>query len=254
MRDQPGRSDTLDAIVAYFNDFQFDPSANSSSDERTPSSFLPNSDAVDEEMSNINNNNSELSIVGGKVESTIYEKKMALYLYIPPNSAHPPGVSVGLVMGQVLRIFQLCTRESDIDSKLDAFMNQLLDRGHQHSTLLPIFKKAISNAITYLSKSKEEIAAAKLEKAEAAKRRVYLHIPYHPNNPPPSTIQRHWRHCVAEPPGELPLNKMRNKEGQEVPVDQMIIAHHRAPNLGNLLSYRKIAHREGPKVSSFHKD
>ena len=56
MGDRPERSDALDAYIAYFNDFQFDPSANSSSNERTPSSSLPNSDAVDEEMSSNNNN------------------------------------------------------------------------------------------------------------------------------------------------------------------------------------------------------
>ena len=192
-----------------------------------------------------------LSIENGKIESTIHEKKLALHLYLPPSSAHPPGVSTSLIMGQVLRIFQLCSRDSEIDSKLETFMDYLLDRGHQHSTLLPIFEKALSNATTYLSRSEEATLAAKLEKAEAAERRVYLHIPYHPNNPSSSSIQQLWSRCVASSPGQIPLNKMLNKQGAEIPVDKMIIAYHRAPNLGNLLSYGKIAKRNWPKVSSY---
>ncbi|KAL7524567.1 hypothetical protein ACHAXR_000628 [Thalassiosira sp. AJA248-18] len=65
------------------------------------------------------------------------------------------------------------------------------------------------------------------------------------------TIQHLWQQHVAEPFGQLPLNKMKNLEGAEVPVDKMIIAYHRAPNLGNLLSYRKVANRDGPKVSPY---
>ena len=192
-----------------------------------------------------------LSIVNGRIESTLYEKKLNLYLYIPPSSAHPPGVLSGLIMGNVLRIFQLCTNDKDINNKLEAFQERLLNRGHQLHTLLPIFDKAIANAKQYLSTSEEAKATAKATKKEAAARRVYFHVPYHPNNPPAADIQRLWQLHVADPPGQKPLNQMTNLKEAEVPVDQLVIANHRAPNLGNLLSYRKIAQRNGPKVSSF---
>lgn len=195
-----------------------------------------------------------LSIIDGRVESTLYEKPLALYLYIPPHSAHPPGVLAGLVMGNVLRFFLLCTVKSDIQVKLDEFYARLLNRGHQPSTLLPLFDKAISNAASYIEKSDEDKKAAALAKIEAAQRSVYFHLTYHPNDPPSRTIQRLWREFVAEPMDGLPLNKMENLQGFEIPVDKLTIAYHRAPNLGNLLSYRKIDKRTGPKVSSFVKD
>jgi len=194
-----------------------------------------------------------LSIVNGKIHSTLYEKPMALHLYIPPSSAHPPGVLAGLVMGNVLRIFQICSVHEDREQRLNQFLERLLNRGHQESTLLPLFKKAIDNAIEYLSKSDEEKLAAKELKAEAARKRVYFHVPYHPNNPTAATIQRLWRLHVAEPVGELPLNKMENIDGAEVEIEKMIVAYHRAPNLGNRFSYRKIDDRNGPKLSSFLK-
>ena len=40
----------------------------------------------------------------GWIVTSIYEKAMNLYLYIPPHSAHPPGVLNGLVSGNILRI------------------------------------------------------------------------------------------------------------------------------------------------------
>jgi len=91
-------------------------------------------------------------------------------------------------------------------------------------------------------------------KMESAERRVYLHVHYHPNNPSCSTIQNLWRQHVASPPGIFSLNTMTSNWGVEIPVDQLTIAFHRASTLGNLLSYRKIAHRTGSNVSSSMKD
>ena len=48
-----------------------------------------------------------LTMRNGKMVSTLFEKKMNLYLYLPPNSAHPPGVLKGLIAGQLLRILRL---------------------------------------------------------------------------------------------------------------------------------------------------
>ena len=103
-----------------------------------------------------------LSIVNGRVESTIYGKKQALYLYIPPSSTYPPGATTGHVMGNVLRIYQLCTQQGDIQSKLDKFFIHLLNHGHQHSTLLPLFDKDTHNASEYLSMSESKTLAVKL--------------------------------------------------------------------------------------------
>ena len=66
-----------------------------------------------------------ISLVDNKVEFVLYEKKLALHLYLPPHSSHPPGVVKvkGLVMGEVLRIFQLCTHDKDIDDNLSKFLD-----------------------------------------------------------------------------------------------------------------------------------
>jgi len=48
-----------------------------------------------------------LSIKEGRVTSTLFEKNLHLYLYLPCASAHPPGVLKGLIAGGLLRIIRL---------------------------------------------------------------------------------------------------------------------------------------------------
>ena len=43
-----------------------------------------------------------LTIEGKQIKSCLYAKPLALHLYIPPHSCHPPGVLSGLVLGNVL--------------------------------------------------------------------------------------------------------------------------------------------------------
>ena len=198
-----------------------------------------------------------ISLVDNRVEFKLFEKPLALHLYLPPHSSHPPGVIKGLVMGEVLRIFQLCSHDSDIDDNLSKFFGRLLDRGYQAESLCPLFIKADSNAKNYLSLREVQRRKIKAAKAEANKRRVYLKIPYHPSEISRKDIQHLWYNLVANPDGKTPLNQLSTNNLSPIgpglakmPVDQLIITYRRAPNLGNLLSYRKIDDR-GLKVSSF---
>ena len=210
-------------------------------------------DFTEPKRSNVNFMDMSLSIEGGKIVSTIYEKPLALNLYIPPSSSHPPGVTTGLVMGQVLRYFQLCSDQKDIDDLLDVFMDRLIARGHQHHDLIPLFDKAVRNAKTYIKKSDDEKLAVKSARAEEASKRVYLHLPYLEDDPNSREIQRIWNNCVAEPPDDVPLNQMENQNGQKTPIDRLMVSYHRSRNLGGNLSYRKIDGRAGSKVSTFLK-
>ena len=192
-----------------------------------------------------------IEIVEGKLVTSLYHKPLALHSYIPPHSCHSPGVLTGLVFGSVLRIFRLCSRESDIDRELFNFMDWLLARGYHAKAMLPLFQKAIENARRYLSRSPLEHQQLKWQKEDSAQRQVYLHVPFHPQNPPSNVLQRIWRREVFCPPGKPRLNSLKTVDGHRIPVDRLVICYHRAPNIGNLLSYRRIDKRSGPKVSSF---
>ena len=190
---------------------------------------------------------------GNKLSTDLYEKPMALFLYIPPHSAHPPGVLTGLIMGQILRIFCLCSYEDQMKKHIKNFFNRLIARGYKREQLLPLFEKAVDNAESYKKRSDEEKILRKKAAQKASKNRLYLHVPYHPDNPPSSKLQQLFRECISHPDGAPPLCELDNLEHNKIQVDGMMICYHRHLNLGNVLSYRKIDQRKGPKVSDLLK-
>ena len=61
-----------------------------------------------------------------KIETTLFEKRLNLHLYILPHSAHPPGLLPGLVYGILFRIFTLCSDEEDKLQRTKVFLNASL--------------------------------------------------------------------------------------------------------------------------------
>ena len=103
-----------------------------------------------------------------------------------------------------------------------------------------LFNLAKENAEKYMAMTLLQRKQLRDEKREASKRRVYLKIPFHPSDPPRRLLQKMWRNLVSNPPGRLPLNQLHTNNLIEdgvlatVPIDQLIIAYRRAPNMGNL--------------------
>ena len=192
-----------------------------------------------------------IHIEEGKIVTTLYAKPLALYQYIPPNSCHPPGVLTGLVYGQILRIHRLCSKNSDIEKEIRLFFNRLVDRGYLRTKLLPLFEKGFDNATSYMSMTLDQRVARKKAKVGRSDERIFLHIPYHPQNPSSGSVQQLWRDLIHSPPGEKTLNQLKNHFGHRVPVKRLIVAYRRNLNLANLNSYRKLSSRTGLKVSSF---
>jgi hypothetical protein len=124
-------------------------------------------------------------------------------------------------------------------------------RGYSKEFPIPLFAKTTENAHRYLRRTKAQSKAAEDAKLVQNHRRVFFHLPYHPNDPKSSVIQRIWRDKVMYPPGKDALNQLKNHYDYKIPIDQLTIAYHRAPNLGNMFSVRKLHKRWGPNVSSF---
>ncbi len=192
-----------------------------------------------------------IRIEGEQLVTTIYTKPMALYQYILPNSSHPPGVLTGLVFGQILRIYQLCSLSQDINKELSLFYKCLLNCGYTSTKLLPLFKKGINKAISNLSLSPEQREARMKAKVGWLDERIFLHLPYHPQNPSSGFIQSLWQNLIFLPPGQEELTKMTNHKGHHVPIKRLIVAYHRNPNLANLNSYCKLSACTGLKPSTF---
>jgi len=80
-----------------------------------------------------------LTITNGLIESTLYEKLLSLYLYLPPGSAHPPSVLKGLIAGSLLCIIQLTSNPVTCKQHISQLFTCLIARGYTASHLQLIF-------------------------------------------------------------------------------------------------------------------
>jgi hypothetical protein len=195
--------------------------------------------------------NMTIQVKGEKIVTTIYAKALALYQYIPPNSCHPPGALTGLIFGQIIRIYQLCSHSKDVNKELSLLHTRLLTCGYASNKLLPIVEKGINNAISYLSQTSEQRDAIKKAKIGKSNKQIFFHIPYHSKNPLSGFVQNLWQNLVHLPPGKKDLNQMTNWEGHQVPIKRLIVAFHHNPSLANLNSYQKLTIRTEQKLSTF---
>ena len=186
----------------------------------------------------------------GKITTTLYEKPMALHCFIPPHSAHPPGVLRSHIFGNILRIFRLNSKEVDITRATMQFLRRFLVRGHSLQTIKPIFLKAILNERRFMATNPTQRQNNKLIHLERASRRLYLHVEYHPQNPTSKQLQQMFHECLFHPPGEKPLNELE-ASFEKVPIDSMIVAYHQAKNFGDIFSYRDINKQHVPPSSSW---
>ena len=195
----------------------------------------------------------QLKIKEKKVVTSLYAKPMVLHLYIPPHLCHASGVLPGIVFGNMLQIHQLCPWAVDVTQENKLFIHRLLYRGYQLAQLTPLFQQAMDNAKVYLQHTVLDHLCTKSKKGEGKCQRVFLHLPYHPTNPSSKTIQKLWHKLAASPMGQPPFHHLTNDQGYVIPINRLMIAWHCPPNLGNLLSYRKLSKCTGLKVSSYIK-
>ena len=72
---------------------------------------------------------------GLQIYTTLYEKPMNLYQFIPPNSAHSRAVLRGFIIGLVVRIFRLTTRHADRILATQNLFDRLLAWGYLADSL-----------------------------------------------------------------------------------------------------------------------
>ena len=178
-----------------------------------------------------------------QIHSTLFEKPMNLHLYLPARSAHPPGVLFGLIAGSVYRAYSLCTDPKDARLYVQKMWRYLRARGYSIAKLRPLFLKA-------LALPRKPPDATPASNPDAPPANWFFKLTYHPQDPPSHLIQKAWNDTFAEPPFGKKLKDM-DILYQPIGHRRFIVCYRRHPNLGNLLSYRKLLPNSGPPVSSF---
>ena len=190
-----------------------------------------------------------IAIDGTRITTDLFEKDLNLYQYIPPHSAHPPGVLSGVIMGNTHRMYTLCSEPEDIKRHLREFFHRLITRGYKTHVIQPVFQRAAKAAAT---RRRSPVAIAPSRPSDT-RQLMFFHIRYHPNDPPARLIQEQWRRCISEPPFERPLHLTpnNNQPRKKIGVKRMFVAYSCPHNLGILLSYRVLNERHGPPVSLY---
>jgi hypothetical protein len=76
-----------------------------------------------------------LGFENNAIISNMHVKPRNLHLYISPGSCHTEASFRSLVVGGLTRIFRCCSKGGDVDIHIKAFLQQLVDRGHNvHKT------------------------------------------------------------------------------------------------------------------------
>jgi hypothetical protein len=182
-----------------------------------------------------------LEITESGIQTKLFEKELNLYLYIPPHSAHSPGVLRGLVIGMTLRILRLTTALQDKKTALRSFFLRLCNRGYAAEKLRKLFVEALAHTERPTFDENWWIH----------EKRCFLHLPYHPDDPSSKVVQRLFRQHLLNPPSEPPLPDLRNLVNCSIGTNRMIVAYHRPNNLRNLFFPRVFQELDDRPVSTF---
>jgi hypothetical protein len=182
----------------------------------------------------------------GSIITKLYEKPENMHLYLPATSSHPPSVVKGLIFGKVYRTIRLTTLYLDQQLELQQLVRRLVVRGYNQSYLVTTINTAFRRI-----KHEQEHPPNRQNNFDSSEA-CFLHAYYHPNDPKSHQIQQIFQQEMIKPPRMYKsLENLLNHRKARLRVNRMIIAYHRAQNLGNILSCRIIKNEDGPNVSTY---
>lgn len=187
----------------------------------------------------------------GRVDCQLYEKALNLYQYLPPHSAHAPGVLHGLITGMLYRIRLLTTNQTLQKMQIQSFFQRLCQRGYDPSKLRCSFYRTLATPIkptliTTKNNSLETLTQTKLTRnlqitVPTTMPPLFIHLNYHPCDPRSAHIQRLFQDRVLQPPKEPPLSNLHNDNGMRCDINRLVVAYHRPRNLGELIAPTKLS-------------
>lgn len=192
----------------------------------------------------------------GTIGTKLYEKILNSYLYLPPHSAHAPGILSGLINGMITRIARLTTQRFEINKHINDFYTRLLHRGYKPTLLRNLFNATIIRlniALTNLPTTSLHTSSIRIPQINDHRnectepgRTLILHLKYSPHDPPSTMIQQLFRDIILQPPDSIPTACIRNRNNVACNIKKLTIAFKRGLNLSNMLSIRKFKNKPTP--------
>ena len=185
-------------------------------------------------------------IADGTIHTRTYQKQMNLYLYRPPCSAQPKSILYGLIYGTLHRYFWQNTDPKWYTHYIAEFYRRLLARGHTPNNLRALFQ----TATTRIAHSKLPQPKPKNNPQEALEDATFLHLQYHPQDPPRPAIKRLFQ-TLCRPALDSAHIPDGEDAGNPVTFGRLIVAYSRAPNIASLAQRNRLrpdvnTHLPGP--------
>ncbi len=163
----------------------------------------------------------------GSISTKTYQKPMNLYLYLMPESSHPPGVFKGMIFGMIRRYWHQNTHTSDFRQMVKLLYERLRARSHSTSALRQWFLAA--------AKQLDQPRQRQLTTEDPGKQQIFLHTKYHPSTPSRSDIR-----ALFDKHLRRPLAHQENWTGQPIGDVRFTIAYSKRENIQNLVSRTKL--------------
>lgn len=157
-----------------------------------------------------------------------YEKPMNLFLYIPPTSAHPPGVLKSIIYGNLQRFWKQNTLTSDYIDMACKFFQRLVARGHSPDNVRKLFREAA------IAIDRHSRRTPPLTRRADSRNTLFYHLEFHPRGVTRQTVRSLYNFTGCADLSGFP---------------RLIIAFSRPQNLRNALMRTQMEGQDGSRAS-----
>jgi hypothetical protein len=178
-----------------------------------------------------------VTIEKDRLTTKTFQKPNNPYLYIPPHSAHTPGMIKGIIFSLLRTYFKQNSKYSDFVHYSNLLFKRHVMQGWDPAVLKDIFTSALKK----LFKSNQvpihtaDSPTTSLEPHQ----RLFFHMEFHPCDIP--------RHIVRK----IYSDECETTLKSEIGIEQFTLAYSRPKTIGNIVAKASLFQTSGKEVSKF---
>ena len=176
-----------------------------------------------------------LTIKGNRITTKTYQKPQNPYLYLPPHSAHAPGIMKGVIYGQLRTYYRQNTEYSDFVKISRLFFKRLVSQGWDQAVLKNLFTTAFNKLNQQLENPPPPPANDQPDRVG----RLFFHLTFHPNDMPRREIRQIFTETLEEVVREA------------ADIEQFTVAYSKPTTIGSRIAKAAMFEVEGREVSKY---
>ena len=184
------------------------------------------------------------------ISFSTYQKEHNLYLYLPPHSAHPPGITRSLIHGLIRKYWIQNTHSQDFHKMTKLLFQRLLARGHPENTLRSLFLQAAKN----IDKNYNcKISPTRNNQTnDTDTNEIFLKWQFHPSDITRKQLQNSYCNTCELRSFSAPqgFRQLHTDHGTTMNINKLTIAYTRDKNLRELLIPSRLPNLPGYTAST----